>query len=236
MLRLLDMIETGIGPAASIYVPRGLSVSEVVKTLAVVPDAGQVSPDIAAEAVKSTTGTVLFWGEQQKYMIVPPFPVVEKMVSPGYDVEGLRHMLQQDRTIALVLVRLGSYAVGVFQNSTLLSSKVGTGLIHSRHKKGGSSQRRFERRRETQMHEFFKRVCQRAQEKIEPYIQQIDFVRYGGEHGTVRSFRQQCRFLDALQDRTLEVLLNVREPRQATLEKAIDDAWSSRVVQWKEGR
>ena len=82
---------------------------------------------------------------------------------------------------------------------------------------------------------FFKRVCLWAQERMEPHLQQIDFVRYGGEHGTVRSFRQRCRFLQALDDRTLEALLNVREPRQATLEKAIDEAWSSRVLQWQEG-
>ncbi len=236
MLHLLELVESGTGPATTIYIPRGLSVSGVEKTLAIVPDTGEVSPDIAAEAVKSTTGAVLFWGEQQKYMVLPPFPVAEKMVSPGYDVEGLRDMLQRDLVIALVLVRLGSYAVGVFQNSRLLSSKVGTGLIHSRHRKGGSSQRRFERHRDAQMHAFFSRVCLRAQEKMEPYLEQIDFVRYGGEQGTVHSFRRQCRFMEALQDRTLEALLNVREPRQATLEKAIDDVWSSRVVQWKEGR
>ena len=43
------------------------------------------------------------------------------------------------------------------------------------------------------------------------------------------------KYVVALEDRTLKVLLNVREPKQVTLEAAIKEAWSSRVVQWKEG-
>ncbi len=191
-------------------------------------------PDITTAISKSKTGAAVFWGEQRKYLIVPPFPSTENLILQGYDSEPLRSLLNQDRTIALVLVRLGAYAIGVFHSHKLLASKVGTGLVHARHKKGGSSQHRYERHRDKQIEMFFTRVCAHVQEKLEPYRQQINYLFYGGEGFTIRSFREQCRYLNKLDSRTMERLLNIREPKQASLEAAIDDAWSSQVIQWQE--
>jgi hypothetical protein len=33
---------------------------------------------------------------------------------------------------------------------------------------------------------------------------------------------------------TLDLLLNIREPKQSGLTEAIQEAWSSRVIQWDE--
>jgi peptide subunit release factor 1 (eRF1) len=180
----------------------------------------------------SATGAVLFWGEQRKYLILPPFPIEESRASDGYDVEPLRSLLRREFTIALVLVRLGAYAVGVFQGDKLVSSKVGTGLVHSRHKKGGSSQRRFERHREKQMQRFFDRICTHVQNHLEPHLQQLDYVIYGGERNTLLSFRKRCVFPRASDSCTLGLVLNVREPKQATLEAAIAQAWCSNAIHW----
>ena len=234
MLHLLGEMETADEAAISVHLPQKLSVSEIEKMFSVVPAAGQILPDGAGEIARSTTGAVLFWGEQHKYLVLPPFPITERSISQSYEVGLLRSLLQQDLIIALVLVRLGAYAVGVFQGEKLLSSKVGTGLIHSRHKKGGSSQHRFQRHREKQMEVFFDRVCVHARERLESYLQQLDYVRYGGEPTTIGAFRKRCRFLQKLETCTLEALLNIPEPRQATLETAISKAWSSRVVHWHE--
>ena len=57
-------------------------------------------------------------------------------------------MLHKEFILGLIIVRLGEYGVGVFQGENLLSSKVGTGLVHSRHRQGGSSSHRFERHRD----------------------------------------------------------------------------------------
>ena len=236
MLRLLDELETAEGQATSLYIPHDLPGTEVEKTLKVPlgPCVAEVLPDIAEAVARSKTGTVILWGEQGKYLVLPPFPLEDKLFSSGYDVEPLRELLQQELTVALILLRLGTYAVGVFQGEKLLSSKVGTGLVHSRHSKGGSSAHRFERHREKQIEYFFTRVCNHVQEHLEPHLQQLDYVIYGGERHTLLSFRKQCRFLQQLDERTLGTLLNVREPRQATLEAAISQAWSSEVIQWQE--
>ena len=56
------------------------------------------------------------------------------------------------RTIGVLLVRLGGYAVGVFAGSPprLVSSKTGSRPVHGRSAAGGWSQHRFARRRENQ--------------------------------------------------------------------------------------
>ncbi len=231
-LRLLDELEGEVGAATSLYVPPNSPVAEVRKLLENGLDSVDAIPQVSEEIARSRTGAALYWGEQQKCLVVPPFPVGERQFSSGYDVEALRSLLQRDVMLALILVRLGAYAVGVFRGEDLISSKVGTGLIHSRHKKGGSSQRRFERGREKQIESFFDRVCARTRERLEPYLGQLDYVIYGGERHTVLSFRKSCQFLQHLDDVTLSPLLNVREPRQATLKEAITQAWASEIVWW----
>ena len=136
--------------------------------------------------------------------------------------------------MGLVLVRMGAYGIGVVQGEKLLSSKVGTGLVHARHRQGGSSSHRFERHREKQMETFFTRVCGHAREQLEPYARQLEYVIYGGTRETLLDFRKQCHFLHQFDNRTLDLLLNIREPKQSGLQEAIQEAWSSRVIQWNE--
>ena len=236
MLRLLDELETAEGQATSLYIPHDLPGTEVEKTLKAPlgPCVEEVMPDITEAVGRSKAGAVIFWGEEDTYLVLPPFPVKEKLFASGYDVEPLRELLQQELTVALILLRLGAYAIGIFKGEKLVSGKVGTGLVHSRHSKGGSSAHRFERHREKQMEYFFTRVCGHVREHLEPHLQQLDYVIYGGERHSLLSFRKQCKFLEQLDDRVLSTILNVREPRQATLEAAISQVWSSTVIQWQE--
>ncbi|MBO0776153.1 MAG: hypothetical protein J2P34_07540, partial [Actinobacteria bacterium] len=57
-----------------------------------------------------------------------------------------------DRTVGVLLVRLGGFAAGVFAGSppVLLASKTGSRLVHGRSAAGGWSQQRFARRRQQQ--------------------------------------------------------------------------------------
>ncbi len=84
----------------------------------------------------------------------PPFPPIPPL--PGPDPEAVATALAAhalaDRTVGVLLVRLGGYAVGVFSGSplTLVSSKTGSRPVHGRSAAGGWSQHRFARRRENQ--------------------------------------------------------------------------------------
>ena len=235
-LRLLDELEAAEGLATSLYIPRDLPASEVEKTLKAPLGTGiaEALPDIAEAVARSKTGAVIFWGEENKYLVIPPFPIKEKLFASGFDVESLRVLLQQELTVALIMLRLGAYAVGVFRGEKLMSSKVGTGLVHSRHRQGGSSSHRFVRHREKQIEYFFTRVCGHVREHLEPHLKQLDYLVYGGERYTLLSFRKQCEFMQQFNGRILESRLDVREPKQAALETAITRVWSSEVIEWQE--
>ena len=66
----------------------------------------------------------------------------------GYEPGPLLDHVRRERTVGVLLVRLGGHAAGVFTGETLSDSKVGSRLVHGRHRKGGSSSGRFARRRE----------------------------------------------------------------------------------------
>src|SRR5262249_51084859 len=85
----------------------------------------------------------------------PPMPAPAGGTWPAdpADLAGLiAGHAAEDRTVGVFLVRLGGFAAGVFTGSPprLISSKVGTRLVHGRSAAGGQSQQRFARRRENQ--------------------------------------------------------------------------------------
>lgn len=233
-LKLLDRLEAIQGEAMSLYIPHGFPVSEIEKMLVTAGLSVQMRQFIAGETIKSPTGAVLFWGEQYKALLEPPFPFEESPLFRGYEGDIIRSLVNKEYLVVVLLVRLGMYSIGVFKGEQLLSSKSGTGLVHSRHKKGGSSQRRFERHREKQIEYFFTRVCGHVREQVEPYLDMLDYVRYGGEHFTINSFRKQCAFVKKLDDHVIEALLSIRDPKHSTLQAAIEEAWSSKIVEWRD--
>lgn len=232
MLDLLGGLEATGGEVRSLYFPPGGPVREI---------AGPVSKALAHEiteselerVLSSPTGAVLFWGEPYRLVVLPPFPVKEKAILVGCTVTPLRKMLESDFTVGLVLLRLGAYAVGVFQGEKLVGSKVGTGLVHARHRQGGSSQARFARHREKQAEVFFSRVCAHMREQMESYLDRLDYMVYGGDKFTIQAFRKQCAFSELFAGRVLPCRLDVRYPKQAALETAIEQVWSSRVIRWQ---
>jgi peptide subunit release factor 1 (eRF1) len=233
MPEFLTELEKGGDPAArSVYLPPGLSTTEIELLLANA-DIESLPEEAVQQAGRSATGAVLFWGGQQKYLVSPPFPLSASAVHTGYVAGPLRLWLQRDRTIGLVLVHLGSYGVGLCQGERLITSKVGTGLVHGRHKKGGSSQMRFQRRREKQATEFLDRVCLHIREQLEPQARTLDHVAYGGPRQTVLLLQKRCPFLHSLADRVLP-LLDVPSPRREVLEKTLVRVWSSGIIEWQE--
>lgn len=236
MLGLLDELEMAGSEAWSVYLPSKLLTSEVEDLLKKVSDIQDIPEDLAGLAASSATGAVILWGSLGRYLVLPPFPIAEKYLTYGYDIEPLRSLLKHDFSVALVLVRLGAYAIGLCKGDNLIASKVGTGLIHGRHKKGGSSQQRFQRRREKQIESFLDRVCSHVQDKLGPQAGTLDYLVYGGSWTAILSLRKRCSFLQQFENRILPSLLDIPEPRQAILEKAADQVWSTSVVKWHESR
>jgi hypothetical protein len=228
----LDEMAARPGEAASLYLPPGAEIETELGRLDMPPE---IREQAAGYIEKSATGTAVFWGEAVRCLVLPPFPVTGPAFAATLDEKPLRELLAPDYSIALVLVRLGAYTVGVAAGEKLVSSKVGTGNIHGRHRKGGSSAHRFERHRDKQMEYFFTRLCQHAREHIEPHARELEYIVYGGARETIRLLLKQCDFLGRLQVPELPPLLDIAEPRRAVLEKALSRVWTSTVIEWEEG-
>jgi len=233
---LLHRLEVCNENAISIFLPSGMTTDEVTAFLQKAPKTESIPYDAIRLAATSPTGSILYWGPTQKYLISPSFPQKEKYVTNGFETEPLISLILKDYTIGIVLVRLGHFTVGVCQGEKLLLHDSGTGLIHGRHRQGGSSAARFQRRRKDQTHHFLERVSEHLQETLEPYARTLDFFVYGGARVTILRLQKQCPFLEQFNNRLLPPLLEVQDPRFSVLEKAVTEIWSSRVTEWSEER
>ena len=228
------LVEYSSASSYSLHLPPHPDRSEVKKSLEEISMPVEIIPQLVEVIDKSHAGGTVFWSGEANYLVIPPFPITEKSLVRGFSTEVLSILLEKDRLIGIVLVRLGAYAVGVCRGETIISSKVGTGNIHGRHKKGGSSAHRFERHRDKQIEYFFTRVCQRVREHLEPYEKSLDYLVYGGARTTILKLQKQCTFLEKLNTPMLPALLDIPEPRQAVLNMALNRVWSSTVHEWRE--
>ena len=185
---------------------------------------------LAPQVESSETGAMIFWSESSKLAVLPPFPVEQDGLVEGWDPSHLRNILAREYVVGVVLLRLGRYAVGVFQGRKLLSSKTDTRYVKGRHSAGGQSQKRFERIRDKQVQEIFDKTCSVVRERFTPYEDRIDYIFLGGERFTLLGFLKRCDYLQRLSHKTMGRTLNVREPRQEELVKVIGTIWESRVV------
>jgi peptide subunit release factor 1 (eRF1) len=231
---LLQRLASGKEDAISILLPSGMTTEEVSLFLQKTPQTQSIPYDAVRLAATSPTGSVIFWGAAQKSIILPPFPLKEKYITNGFETEPFLSLISKDYKIGIVLVRLGHFSVGVCQGEKLILHDSGTGLIHGRHRQGGSSAARFQRRRKDQTHHFLERVSEHLQETLEPYARTLDYFIYGGARVTILRLQKQCPFLAQFDNRLLPPMLDVEDPRFSVLEKAVPDIWSSKVTEWKE--
>jgi Actinobacteria/chloroflexi VLRF1 release factor len=123
-----------------------------------------------------------------------------------------------DRTVGVLLVRLGGYAAGVFTGPQprLVASKVGARLVHGRSAAGGSSQQRFARRREKQASEALGAAANTAAAVFAPYAGKLDAVVLGGDRRTIAGLRADPRLRPYL-DLAVDRFLTVPDPRLVVL-------------------
>jgi hypothetical protein len=235
MLALLTELGATVDAASfSLYIPPGKLVTEVEGQLdsLLMPE---IKPEgLAGLAAAAKNGAIVFGSPSRVLLVMPNFPVKVNYLSRGdYLVEPLRSLLAHDYRIAFILIRLGSYAIGLCEGDRLVISKVGTGLVHARHRQGGSSANRFRRHREKQIEYFMTRVGGHLREHLEPYAEKIDYIVYGGAQTTITLLQKQCSFLGRLKGELLPPLLDIADPRQAVLEKAVRHVWSCDVTEWR---
>jgi hypothetical protein len=123
-----------------------------------------------------------------------------------------------DRTVGVLLIRLGGFAAGVFTGSPprLISSKVGTRLVHGRSAAGGTSQHRFARRRENQATAAIAAAADTAARVLVPYAERLDAVVLGGDRKAITAAGADPR-LRPVMKHAVDRFLTVPDPRLAVL-------------------
>ena len=153
----------------------------------------------------------------------PPFPPLrEPDEAPGTSdpaamARAVAAHAAADRTVAVLLVRLGGYAVGVFTGTppVLASSKTGSRPVHGRSAAGGWSQHRFARRREKQAGEALAAASDAAAAQFRQH-HTIDAVVLGGDRRAVAGLSDDPRVAPYLA-RAVDRFLTVPDPRLAVL-------------------
>ena len=195
----------------------------------------ETADELAEIARESETGSVTFMHGGGVTLVVPPFAVEEAADYSELYPRPLVELLERPRTVAVFLLRRGGFSVGFFRDGAVADSKTDRRFVKNRHRKGGQSQRRFDRIREKQVHELFAKACGEAREKLGPYEAEIEHVLFGGDRHTLQDFRKECTYFERFGDRVMSrVLLVAGDPRRESLDLAPREIWSSEV--WRAPR
>ena len=153
----------------------------------------------------------------------PPFPPLaqpgQASTDPATQAGLIAAHASADRTVGVLLVRLGGYAAGVFSGNppALIASKTGSRLVHGRSAAGGWSQHRFSRRRENQAAAAVRAAADTAVAVLGPHAGRLDAVVLGGDRRAVAGMRDDPR-LAPLLALAVERFLTVPDPRLAVLQ------------------
>ena len=194
------------------------------------PPSSGAPAELLPHLTGSDTGAVVFWCEERVLAVLPPFPVGAQSSTWGAETGPLAELLGRELHVGVILLRLGRYAVGVLHGDRLLASKSDTRYVKSRHRAGGSSQRRFERSRQRLVRELFDKACEVTREVLAPFDDRMDFLLLGGERHTLQQFTKRCPLLQRPVAPILRRRLDVQRPGRAALEQVHREVWQSRVV------
>jgi hypothetical protein len=116
-----------------------------------------------------------------------------------------------DRTVGVFLVRLGGFAAGVFEGSPprLISSKVGSRLVHGRSAAGGTTQHPLATA-------AIGAAADTAVKVLVPYAERLDAVVLGGDRKAVTGARADPRLRPVLRH-AVDRFLTVPDPKLAVL-------------------
>jgi hypothetical protein len=156
----------------------------------------------------TTEGDTVTAADGTVAVLVAPFPPV------AGDLIG---HASRDRTVGVLLVRLGGYAAGVFDGTRLVASKVGSRQVHGRSAAGGQSQQRFARRREGQARVALAAAADTAARVLLPRAGSLDAMVLGGDRRAADQVLEDPR-LAPLRPLVVEHRLDVPDPKLTVLQ------------------
>ena len=176
-------------------------------------------------------GSARFELGESVLVVTPPFGLDEEGEYEVLRVHPVLEALLAEPTVAVLLVRMGGYAVGVFEGEKLVASKVGTRFVKGRHKKGGSSANRFRRRRGEQERELIDAAAEETARVLAPWRGRVRHVALGGDRTAVSRVLGARADLAWLEPLAVERFFDVPEPRQRVLEGLPYQLYAAKVVE-----
>ena len=176
-------------------------------------------------------GSARFELEDAVLTVTPPFGLAHEAEYFVVRAEPLLDALAADRLVAVLLVRLGGYAAGVFEGERLVASKVGTRFVKGRHKKGGSSANRFRRRRGEQERELVEAAAAEAARVLAPWQGRVSHAALGGDRSAVARVLAERADLAWIEPLAVERFFDVPEPRLRVLEALPYQLYAAKVVE-----
>jgi hypothetical protein len=183
---------------------------------------GRASYHDGSARLELAAGTLTVW---------PPFGLAHEAEYEQVIVGPLLEALAEDRTVAALLVRLGGFAVGIFEGERLVASKVGSRFVKGRHRAGGSSANRFRRRREGQERELVEHAAAETVRVLGPWRGRVERVALGGDRAASRRVLAARPELGWLEPLALPRFFDVPEPRQRVLDELPYQLYAAKVVE-----
>jgi hypothetical protein len=174
-------------------------------------------------------GSVTIELPEETLTVRPAFGLAHEGSYDTVELGPLFDALAEDLVVAALLVRLGGFAVGVFEGERLVASKVGTRFVKGRHKKGGSSANRFRRRREEQARALIGAAAETALSVLEPWKTRVEFAALGGDRRAVDEVLAAEPRLAWLAERALPRFFTTGEPRLRELKRLPYDLYSAEL-------
>jgi hypothetical protein len=176
-------------------------------------------------------GRARFELDEVALTVTPPFGLEHEGEYEVVRAGPLLDALLVEPSVAVLLVRLGGYAAGVFEGERLVASKVGSRFVKGRHKKGGSSSNRFRRRREEQERELVGAAAAEGVRVLGPWRDRVARVALGGDRAAVARVLAARAELAWLEPLALERFFDVPEPRLRVLQELPYQLYAPKVVE-----
>jgi len=132
-----------------------------------------------------------------------PVPLYKYHCDSEFYLEPLKEMLKEKKYYGLIVIDRREATVGMLKGKRIEVLRYTTSMVPGKHRQGGQSSVRFERLREIAIHEFYKKVGERASEALLPYIKQLLGVLIGGPSPTKEEFYEGEYLHHELQNRVI---------------------------------
>lgn len=178
------------------------------------------------EEEDSDTGIRLSGADGATAVLAAPWPIDGRPGRGREQLERLASLASQPRSLGLVLVRRGGFAVGAASAGALVTSKTGSRYVQSRSSAGGTSQQRFARRRENQADALASEAAEQAARVFAG--QPIEYLVPGGDKALAAQVLAHS-ILTRYARCVVLPFLAVPDPNAKVLRQAAQDACSVRI-------